>query len=175
MQSYHTNFNLNFSGDQIFLFDTAENDFGLIHGLDFALSVEDVDKSLSLLPDGDRQSCFVLVDAPTPGEANVGAPGPDDCPSDVRFLRGDATSDCGVDLSDAVRTLNWLFLGEPQPTCLDAADADDTGLVDLTDAIRTLAWLFLGGGEPEAPGPFVAGPDPTQDDLEECVYPEICL
>ncbi|MCZ6793052.1 MAG: lamin tail domain-containing protein [Planctomycetota bacterium] len=140
-QHYHTSFNLDFSGDQIFLFDREECGFGVIHGVDFSLQVEDVDKSLSLLPDGDRRSCFVLVDAPTPGEANVGEPGPDDCPSDVRFRRGDATSDCGVDLSDAVRTLNWLFLG---------------------------------GGEPEAPGPFVAGPDPTDDDLEECVYSAKC-
>ncbi|MCZ6792785.1 MAG: hypothetical protein O7J95_04135, partial [Planctomycetota bacterium] len=151
VQSYHTNFNLAFAGDQVFLFDRAEEGFGVIHSVDFSLQVEDVDKSLSLLPDGDREGCFVLVDAPTPGRANVGEPGPDDCPSAVLFIRGDATSDCGVDLSDAVRTLNWLFLGERQPTCLDAADADDTGLVDLTDAIRTLTWLFLGGGEPEAP------------------------
>ncbi|MCZ6792784.1 MAG: lamin tail domain-containing protein [Planctomycetota bacterium] len=176
-QVFHTSFNLNFEGDQIFLFDTAENDFGLIHGLDFSLdfslSVEDVDKSLSLLPDGNRQGCFVLVDEPTPGEPNVGEPPPGECPGleGARFIRGDPGGNCNVDLSDAVQILNWLFQGGPAPDCPDAADSDDNGQVNLTDAIRILNFLFLGGPPPPDPGPDDAGPDPTNDDLGPCVSP----
>ncbi|MCZ6792783.1 MAG: lamin tail domain-containing protein [Planctomycetota bacterium] len=169
---YHTNFALEFAGDQIFLYDTAENDFGLIHGLDFSrdfsLSVEDVDKSLSLLPDGDRQGCFVLVDEPTPRQPNVG-----ECTDErLPFLRGDATGDCGVDLSDAVFTLNWLFLGGRAPGCADAADSDDNGVVAITDAVRTLNYLFRGGPPPADPGPMTAAVDPTPDDLPACVSPD---
>ena len=172
LQRYHTNFNIGFSGDQIFLFDNEENDFGLIHGLDFEFRVEDVDKSMSLFPDGNARGCFFLTANPTPGLPNT----PDaELPSCPLFKRGDATSDCGVDLSDAVRILNWLFLGFAAPTCIDAADADDNGQIELTDAIRILNWLFTGGAEPANPGPRTAGTDPTEDGLAECVYPENCL
>jgi hypothetical protein len=80
------------------------------------------------------------------------------------FLRGDSNRDGRVDLSDAVYTLGYLFLGSPMPECDDAADADDSGLINITDPIRTLGTLFLGDdplplptGEP--------GPDPTADGL----------
>lgn len=79
------------------------------------------------------------------------------------FLRGDANVDGTVDISDAIRTLSYLFLGATAP-CLDGLDTDDSGLVDLTDAVVTLGFLFQGGPSPRAPYPE-AGPDPTDDDL----------
>ena len=39
----------------------------------------------------------------------------------------------------------------------------------LIDTISTLNYLFLGGPEPPAPGPNEPGPDPTTDDLGDCV------
>ena len=42
----------------------------------------------------------------------------------AHFLRGDANSDTGIDISDAVFTLTYLFSGGGEPTCKDAADAD---------------------------------------------------
>ena len=173
MQYYHTNFNLDSSGDQIFIFDNGENDFGLIHGLDYArerlvFQPEDFDKSLSLTPDGDRNGAFVVTENPTPGEPNsVGV---------ARFRRGDVVAtDCRVNVSDAVAILNYLFISGVVPDCLDAADTDDSGDIVLTDAVRILNYLFLGGEPPEDPGPLTAGPDPTGDDLPDCVYPETCL
>ena len=80
------------------------------------------------------------------------------------FIRGDANADSNVELSDAVFTLNHLFLGGSQPVCEDATDTNDDGRVDLSDAIRLLNYLFLGGPSPVTPFPG-AGPDPTADDL----------
>jgi len=80
------------------------------------------------------------------------------------FVRGDANLDLQVDLSDAVLTLESLFVrGEPLP-CPDAGDSDDSGVLDISDPIRTLGFLFTGGAAP--PPPFPAeGFDPSADGL----------
>jgi hypothetical protein len=80
------------------------------------------------------------------------------------FLRGDSNSDGKVDLSDAVATLGFLFLGGETPACMDAADADDRGTVEITDAILLLGVLFLGNGAVPQPYPD-CGSDPTSDAL----------
>ena len=42
--------------------------------------------------------------------------------------------------------LQWLFLADEEPTCLDAADANGTqGEIDATDSAFLFVWLFLGG------------------------------
>ena len=82
----------------------------------------------------------------------------------AEFLRGDTNFDARIEISDAVSTLAYLFLGAAAPVCLDAADTDDDGRLDLTDAVRVLNYLFLGGIAPEAPHPD-PGPDPTDDVL----------
>jgi hypothetical protein len=82
--------------------------------------------------------------------------------SGPEFRRGDSNSDGRADLSDAVMTLNHLFLGAAEPDCLDAADADDSGTIVITDAIFLLGALFLGNAEIPAPFPG-CGPDPTGD------------
>ena len=81
------------------------------------------------------------------------------------FLRGDGNGDGTIDLTDAVYTLNYLFLGGAVPVCLDAADADDSEEVQLTDAIYTLGFLFSGGAPPPAPYPD-CGEDPTAEGLD---------
>ena len=48
-------------------------------------------------------------------------------------------------------------VGGATPDCLDAADADQSGVHDLSDAIYVLNYLFLGGKPPPAPGPGVCG------------------
>jgi PKD repeat protein len=89
-----------------------------------------------------------------------------------RFVRGDADSDGTINLTDAVRVLNFLFTGGAPPACADAADADDSGTLSITDAIRILGWLFSGGPAPMPPSPSTAnyvmadcGGDPTADPL----------
>jgi len=83
----------------------------------------------------------------------------------VFFVRGEATGDNRVDISDAVRILGWLFLGEFAPACIDAADANDDGRADLSDSVHILAYLFLGGAPPARPFPQ-CGVDPTADKLD---------
>jgi hypothetical protein len=81
------------------------------------------------------------------------------------FRRGDADSSGAVNLTDAIRILNVLFLGIGTIACSDSADADDSGDVNLTDAIRVLNVLFLGIGVIPSPGSDNCGPDPTDDAL----------
>jgi hypothetical protein len=77
------------------------------------------------------------------------------------FHRGDADNNGQLQLTDAIRILDFLFLGRTPPTCMDAADADGNNQLQLTDAIRILGYLFLGAKAPESPGPppNACGPD----------------
>jgi hypothetical protein len=81
-----------------------------------------------------------------------------------KFRRGNANADGKTDLSDALYVLGFLFLGGPGPSCLKAADTDDSGELDLTDAVYLLSYLFLGGPAPPEPYP-ACGLDPTVDEL----------
>jgi hypothetical protein len=88
-----------------------------------------------------------------------------------RFRRGDADGSGKLDLTDAISTLQFLFMGGTPPPCKDAADTDDSGKLDLTDAISSLQYQFMGGPPPADPGPSMCGPDPTPDDeYAECTY-----
>lgn len=86
-------------------------------------------------------------------------PGPDPLPY---FLRGDASGDGAIDISDAVAILTGLFITGQLPACRDAADANDSGAVDLSDAVYLLSYGFLGGAAPPEPFPG-CGLDPTPD------------
>jgi len=77
------------------------------------------------------------------------------------FLRGNANGDSRIDMSDAITTLGFLFLDEPQRiNCQDASDTDDNGVIDITDAIYLLNHLFIGGSPPKSP--FLACGPPIQ-------------
>lgn len=83
-------------------------------------------------------------------------------------------SEESVQISDAIRLLEYLFLGGARPPCLDAADADDSGTLTIADAIRVLNFLFLGGDAPPEPGPSECGVDPTEDAIGCDVQPGEC-
>ena len=85
--------------------------------------------------------------------------------STARFSRGDVDVDGDLTLGDAVAILGWLFLGDLELDCRDAADSDDNGAVELTDAVRILQFLFLGSGALPPPGPR-CDEDPTDDRLD---------
>ncbi len=124
------------------------------------------------LLDGANELEFVALD--TYGEAIASdditiVAGTDDRPP--RFRRGDANADGGVDISDVVTILLYLFSGEQVP-CHDAVDVNDDSTVDISDAVSLLAYLFAGGNQP--PEPFEeCGSDPTEDALD-CVSFEPC-
>ena len=84
--------------------------------------------------------------------------------ADRTFRIWRSNGDVGVNLSDAVFTLSYLFQAGPTPYCLDAADANDDGRIDISDPVKTLGSLFLGEGS--LPPPHSArGPDPTDDEM----------
>jgi len=83
------------------------------------------------------------------------------------FLRGDTDGNTTLDITDAVRILNFLFLGGAPPTCEDASDVFDSGTVDISAAIALLNYLFLGGPTPAVPFP-APGLDPSDDALTPC-------
>jgi hypothetical protein len=87
----------------------------------------------------------------------------DDTPSRL-FIRGDATGDGRVNMSDAITVLLHVFRGQSLP-CRDAADVDDDGSLQINDALAILQYLFLLGQAPEMPFP-APGFDPSEDDLD---------
>ena len=82
----------------------------------------------------------------------------------LAFIRGDADGNLAVNLTDAIYTLNHLFLGGPVPICDDAADVDDNGVMNISDPVHLLIHLFQSGEAPPSPYPD-AGADPTADAL----------
>ena len=78
------------------------------------------------------------------------------------FRRGDANGDGGVDVSDAVMVLQYLFEGA-LIGCVDAADFGDNGSVNIADPVAIVGFLFGGDAPPTAPWP-ACGVDPTDTD-----------
>lgn len=63
---------------------------------------------------------------------------------------GDANNDETVNVSDAVKIINYVFVGgeEPQPV-LACGDANSDGMVNVSDAVKIINYVFVGGGPPE--------------------------
>jgi hypothetical protein len=74
----------------------------------------------------------------------------------IRIFRGDCSPDLALNITDALRLLNYLFTTPGAPPCLEACDTDGSGALNISDAIYLLAYLFLGGPQPVAPGPQCA-------------------
>jgi hypothetical protein len=86
------------------------------------------------------------------------------------FARGDCNGDRRADISDAVCTLGWLFLGGATPACLAATNANGDLRVDISDPVYLLAYLFLGGPPPAPPFPG-CGPGSERDENAGCATP----
>lgn len=82
------------------------------------------------------------------------------------FVRGDATRDGSVDITDPISMLAFLFMESygPGELCPDALDANDDGEVDVSDPIMALTFLFIGSQRIPQPFPF-CGTDPIDDEL----------
>ncbi len=72
-------------------------------------------------------------------------------PQEVTFKRGDSDASGTMNITDGIYVLNYLFLGGPEPPCMQAADADGSDSLNITDGIYILNFLFLGGPQPPAP------------------------
>jgi len=93
-----------------------------------------------------------------------------ECPGEY-LLVGDSNCDGGIDVADAVCTLNYLFgSGESacsSPCCAANQDTNNDTAIDIADAVRLLGYLF-GGAKLVGPGGRIG--------VEECVlYPSETL
>lgn len=71
-------------------------------------------------------------------------------PTPVTFRRADSNADGSFDISDVIKTLDFLFhAGSVQ--CQQALDTNDDQSIDIADAVFALNALFGGGAIPEAP------------------------
>jgi hypothetical protein len=149
----HSNFTLKPAGPgDLFLLDKPENGTCLIDGFHYDFTGLPPDTSIGRLPDGTGGP--VVLFGPTPGKGNSGG----------LFIRGDATGDGRVNVSDAAWLFQVLVEHAPAPSCLKALDVNDDGKTDLKDVIYLATFLFLNG--PAVPPPFPdRGSDPTPDDL----------
>jgi hypothetical protein len=85
---------------------------------------------------------------------------PDECER-PQFYRGDADGNGTLDMTDSLRILAFLIIGESKLPCLEAADVNGDGELDVSDAVYGLLFLFQGSAAPPLPGPpgGVCGPD----------------
>jgi hypothetical protein len=75
----------------------------------------------------------------------VAAVGQGQAPADEVFVRGDANLDGRVTIADVFTILRHVYAGRGL-SCLDAADADASGLVDQFDFLHLIGVLFRRGG-----------------------------
>jgi hypothetical protein len=67
------------------------------------------------------------------------------------FARGDANGDGEINSGDIVYLINYLFIGGPAPSPLEAGDADCNGKIDASDVIFLINYLFIDGPAPGCP------------------------
>ncbi len=79
---------------------------------------------------------------------------------------GDANADGTVNVSDAVRVINYVFAGGLPPDPLACGDANSDGTVNVSDAVRVINYVFAGGLPPGdcAPG------DPDWGGVDCCPF-----
>ncbi len=125
--------------------------------------------------DGLTGLCDNCPDVANPDQTDSNGNGIGDaCDGIGPFVRGDDNADGQVNISDPQASLNWQFLGGPEPPCLAAADTNRDGDVNITDASYSLNFQFLGGPPPPAPFPECdSSPEDSDADLG-CVTPHEC-
>ena len=69
---------------------------------------------------------------------------------------GDANNDGGIDISDAVYLIQFIFAGGPAPgSCRGSfygmGDANGDAAVDISDAVYLIQYIFAGGPTPGCP------------------------
>jgi hypothetical protein len=68
--------------------------------------------------------------------------------SEQDFICGDANADIVVNVSDAVRIINYVFVGGDPPDPLDSGDANCDGIANVSDAVWIINYVFVGGNIP---------------------------
>ena len=66
----------------------------------------------------------------------------------AQYMCGDANNDAGVNVSDAIWIVNYIFIGGPEPVPLLSGEVNCDGSVNVSDAIWIANYVFAGGNEP---------------------------
>ena len=75
------------------------------------------------------------------------------------YICGDVNDDENVNVSDAVRIVNYVFIGGDPPDPLSVGDCNCDGTCNVSDAVSVINFVFIGGYEPC---------DPDMDGIPEC-------
>ena len=81
------------------------------------------------------------------------------------FVRGDTDADGSRNITDGLFVLNFLFGGDAEPPCREAADTNDDNALNIADGVFILNFLFGGGPPPPPPFPD-CGEDPTPAEID---------
>jgi hypothetical protein len=134
---------------------------------------QDNDCSGDLMPSEVDMDADGLVECSIDAGGWVGDPsvtgGDDNCPDDYNPEQEDADGDLlgdvcdliccavrgdidhggnGIDISDLVYMVDYMFTGGPPPLCVDEADIDGTGGIDISDLVYLVDYMFNGGPPP---------------------------
>ena len=86
----------------------------------------------------------------------------------LSYFRGDCDLNGGLEITDSIFLLSYLFAGGRTPSCIQACDVDDNSSVEITDPIALLQHLFLGAPPPADPtGACLIDLDPSPLSCEE--------
>jgi hypothetical protein len=61
---------------------------------------------------------------------------------------GDANGDSGIDVSDAVFLIAYIFSGGPAPSPMAYGDVNCDSAIDISDAVYLISYIFSGGSAP---------------------------
>jgi hypothetical protein len=64
---------------------------------------------------------------------------------------GDATNNGTVNILDITFLINYLYMGGPEPECLDEGDANGNGTINILDITYLINYLYMGGPAPSCP------------------------
>jgi uncharacterized protein (TIGR02145 family) len=66
----------------------------------------------------------------------------------AEYICGDANADGSVNVSDAVRIVNYVFIGGDPPDPMETGDCNCDGTCNVSDAVAIVNFVFVGGYEP---------------------------
>jgi hypothetical protein len=81
----------------------------------------------------------------------------------AEYVCGDVNSDAKLNILDVTYLMSYLYLGQPAPPIMDAADVDDIAGVNANDCAVILDYLFQAGAAPDC-GPKPDTTLPVTDD-----------
>jgi hypothetical protein len=71
---------------------------------------------------------------------------------DAAYVPGDANGDGGLNVSDAVWIINYVFIAGDAPQPLEAGDSNCDNSVNVSDAVYIINYVFVGGPAPSGCG-----------------------